>query len=505
MRQKLLIALCSLVFPFLLFSQNRILLDGEVVEKSSKVGIPYAQVKIKNTSIGVVTNFSGEFRIHIPPQFRQDTLQISSIGFATTRIPIQQLIGRDFLSINLGKRIYTLEEISIRDKKRKELNASEIVRKALTHIKQNYSREEQILRGYYRDYLWKDSSYLNLLEAAVKVYDPGFAKHDYRYTDIVLEQYRFSHAHEIDTSYNETYTTGDKIIPEMKMGYAGGNEFAILRLHDPIRNYKHSSFAFVYVLRNHFREFHEFQVDSVLLQDEDILYEISFSLKKNVSFNHIIQGKIFIRATDFAIVKFSYQNLFRPEDPEKGVRYEILVEYQDFEGRMALKYISMNNYLLVRKQGPVFEVTKAELSKNKDLLIITFNKPLEFQSSENPKNYQVKIKGSPCKILRVNHVDIAQVELVLEKNSSSYSSKDLNLEVINVKSAYGDLINIVPMESMYQYREFFVNEIKDGNTEPVDVQTFMDKELSIYEQSVEKKSGFWEDYNFVLSQPLKKK
>lgn len=504
MRCKLLILFISVGFPFLLQGQTHILLQGEVIDSGDKTGIPFAQVKINQTSIGVITNFAGEFRLHIPQAFSQDTLQFSSIGYVTSQIPIQQLIQKDFLSISLGKRIYTLDEVAIRDKKRKNLDADEIVRKALTHIKQNYPREEQILSGYYRDYLWKDSSYLNLLEAAVKVYDPGFAKYDYKHTELALEQFRFSNAHKIDTSFSDTYSSGNKIIPDMQMNYAGGNEFAVLRLHDPIRNYRHPSFAFVFVLRNHFREFHTFQLDSVLLQEEDILYEISFSLKPNSTFKHLVKGKIFIRATDFAIFKFSYQNLFRPEDSEEGIRYEILVEYQEFEGRMALKYISMNNYLLVRKNAPVFQVKKTELSPDGKRLFVSFNQPLEFRSSENPDNYKLYVKGKASSILKVSHLDIDKVALYLQKSFSHNSYKDFTLEVTQVSSVYGDVINTVLMEPMYQYREFFVNKIELPGTEPVDVHTFMDKEQSIYDHSIEEKTAFWESYNFVLSQPLKK-
>lgn len=504
MIEKLLIVLVSLCVPLCLFSQNQLVLRGEILDKNTGQGIPYVQIKIKNSSIGVITNFEGEFRLNIPNQFQEDTLQVSSIGYNDRKILIQELLNEDFVSLRLANRIYSIEEIAIQDKKKKELTGSDIVRKAINRIKQNYPREEQVLSGYYRDYLWKDDTYFNLMEAAIKVYDPGFAKYDYKHTQTVLEQFRFSNAYEVDTSFANSYASGEKVIPEMQMGYRGGNEFSILRLHDPIRNYRRPSFAFIYVFQRDFRLFHEFQVDSVLIQDKDILYEISFSLKESPVFSHIVRGKIFIRASDFAILKLSYANLFRPEDPEEGIRYEILLEYQEYEEKMYLKYVSMNNYLLARKPGPIFQVEKVAVTNNKKRVNVTFSMPLEIESSENIENYTLSIKGNSYKIESIHHLDMNKVELVLQKPITTKSVEEMRLEVHNIKSAYGNLVNTIPMESMYQYREFFVNKIELPNDEPVDVQSFMDKERSIYTHSVAEKPGFWENYNYVLNQALRK-
>src|SRR5688500_2835889 len=65
-------------------------IKGKIVDGSNKP-LPYATIRLKNVSIGVVSNQSGDFRLPLKPQFSRDTLIISYIGYATKKIPIVQL------------------------------------------------------------------------------------------------------------------------------------------------------------------------------------------------------------------------------------------------------------------------------------------------------------------------------------------------------------------------------------------------------------------------------
>lgn len=503
MRWKTQISILLIFLPLLSQGQSWKRIPGEVIDSRNGKGIPYAQVRILNSSLGVITNFSGEFRISIPPKHNRDTLRISSIGYQSRDLPIQTLLDSAFISIALGERVYSLEEIAIKEKRGKELRPEEIVRRAVNQVKKNVPDEEMILKGYYRDYLLREGEYVNLMEAALKVYDKGIQSYDYKKTEIELEQFRFRQDIQVDTFQNGSYATGEKTIPEMEMNYAGQNEFSILRLHDPIRNFKHPSFAFVFITNKYFLKFHNFKLDSLIIQDEDFLYEISFDLVKDPVYKHLIEGKLFIRASDFAILKFSYANLFMPEEEEEGVRYEILVEYQDFEDQMVLKYISMNNYLNARIGNPSFRIDTVVADTSANRLILRFNKALDFRSSGNPKNYKVWIDGTRYKIEKIIHNDPSAVSIPLKKKISINSPDQICLETGNILSSYGEVLNVYPTASMYQYREFFVNEVEIGEWKE-DEKIFMNKELPLYRTEVETIPGFWENYNMVLSQPLKK-
>ncbi|MDW3650544.1 MAG: carboxypeptidase-like regulatory domain-containing protein [Bacteroidia bacterium] len=503
MRWKTQTSILLILLPILSMGQDWKRISGEVKDIRKGMGIPYAQIRILNSSLGVITNFSGEFRISIPERHFGDTLRISSIGYQSKDIPIQSLLDSNFISLPLGERIYSLEEIAIKEKRGKELGAGEIVRRAVNRIKKNVPDESMIINGFYRDYLLREGEYINLMEAALKVYDKGIQTYDYKKTQIELEQFRFRQDIQIDTFQSGSYASGEKMIPEMKMNYAGRNEFSILRLHDPIRNFKHPSFAFVFITNKYFLTYHNFKLDSLIIQDEDFLYEISFELVDDPVYKHLIEGKLFIRASDFAILKFSYTNFFKPEEEEEGVRYEILVEYQDFEEQMVLKYISMNNYLNTRIGNPSFKIDTIRVDTLANRLILRFNKTLDFRSSGNPKNYKVWIDGLRFKVENIVHNDPAEVSIPFRKKLKIDRPDQIRLEAENILSAYGEILNVYPTASMYQYREFFVNEVEIGEWEERE-KVLVNKELPLYRNEVEQIPGFWENYNMVLSQPLKK-
>ena len=503
MHRKTQISILLILLPLLSIGQSWKRIPGEVKDRRNGKGIPYAQVRILNSSIGVITNFSGEFRLVIPTEHFRDTIRISSIGYQSRYIPIQSLLDSNFISVSLGTREYSLKEISIKEKRGKELRPEEIVRRAVNRVKKNVPNEEMMLKGFYRGYLLREGEYVNLMEAALKVYDKGIQSYDYKKTQVELEQFRFRQDILIDTFQSGSYASGEKKIPEMEMNYAGQNEFSILRLHDPIRNFKHPSFAFVFITNKYFLNFHNFKLDSLIIQDTDFLYEISFDMVDDPNYKHLIEGKLFIRASDFAILKFSYINHFKPEEPEEGIRYEILVEYQDFKDKMVLKYISMNNYLNARIGNPTFKIDTVIADTSINCLVLRFNKSLDFRSSGDPKNYKVWIDGVRWKIERIIHDDPSSVSIPFNKKLEVYRPDQIRLETGNILSSYGEILNAYPTASMYQYREFFVNEVEIGEWKEAE-RDFMNKELPLYRSEVKAIPGFWENYNMVLSQPLKK-
>ena len=114
------ISILLILLPLLSIGQSWKRIPGEVKDRRNGKGIPYAQVRILNSSIGVITNFSGEFRLVIPTEHFRDTIRISSIGYQSRYIPIQSLLDSNFISVSLGTREYSLKEISIKEKRGKE-------------------------------------------------------------------------------------------------------------------------------------------------------------------------------------------------------------------------------------------------------------------------------------------------------------------------------------------------------------------------------------------------
>src|SRR5690554_767829 len=80
-----------------------------IVYDPQGVPIPGANVLLKNTTTGVVTNFDGEFSIEVP-QNTDNVLVFSSIGFESKEFPLQ---NQTVISITLQTDVTGLEEVVV--------------------------------------------------------------------------------------------------------------------------------------------------------------------------------------------------------------------------------------------------------------------------------------------------------------------------------------------------------------------------------------------------------
>jgi len=107
------INLVFILFPFILFSQQKI--EGTIYEtnkKNNKIGLPGANLRWLNTSIGAVTDFDGKFTIPYKKEYKK--LIISHVGFTTDTLLIEQA-QKVSLVLNPANR---LDEVVIKNRKK---------------------------------------------------------------------------------------------------------------------------------------------------------------------------------------------------------------------------------------------------------------------------------------------------------------------------------------------------------------------------------------------------
>ena len=105
LQKTLLSAALALVLPFLASAQN-ITISGTVTDQSGETVIG-AAVMVLNTSVGAVTGVDGTYSIQASPNA---TLEVSSMGYTTQRIPVQ---GRTRIDVVLSDDAQALDAIVV--------------------------------------------------------------------------------------------------------------------------------------------------------------------------------------------------------------------------------------------------------------------------------------------------------------------------------------------------------------------------------------------------------
>lgn len=95
-------------------NQQRYTIKGIVIDNATREPVPYANVIVWNSSIGAVTDSTGNFRLtNVPPGTYR--LQASYIGYATTTTPEFLVINnKSFQTIELQETGKTLKEVEIK-------------------------------------------------------------------------------------------------------------------------------------------------------------------------------------------------------------------------------------------------------------------------------------------------------------------------------------------------------------------------------------------------------
>jgi hypothetical protein len=338
------VCICSLLtVTFQAGAQSKIEFKGRILDSETNKPLSFVSIGIPKSGSGVISNEFGEFNYHVPENFEYENIQISIIGYKKVTINASELKPETLITIRLNTEIQMLNEVTVW-----VTPAADIVGRAIQNIRKNYPKKTALFYGYYRDYLKEKGSndYKNLLEAAVVIEDRGFNNEDFEQSKIKLEQIRFNPGFIADTLLNPDYDGKIKRVPYTKM--KASNELALLRFQDPIRNHSREVFSWVYVFDYDFVPEHNFRFESIIADDTSKIFVINFD--KNISRfsdsttrEYWVDGKIYIRSKDYAILKFNYTVTCKLPG-YSGKFFDLKLEYKDFEGKYYLNYLSVCNY-----------------------------------------------------------------------------------------------------------------------------------------------------------------
>jgi hypothetical protein len=137
-------------------------LSGKIVDSKKEEPIKYASVSLYNKPIGTITNTDGNFLLKIHPNFIEDTVIISSMGYAQILIPAYQLLDED---------LFVMNPISIRIKEVKIVSTTpeKLLQNIRNNISVNYSNETKLMTAFYRETIRQDKNYINISEAVIEI------------------------------------------------------------------------------------------------------------------------------------------------------------------------------------------------------------------------------------------------------------------------------------------------------------------------------------------------
>ena len=138
------------------------------VVKDVQSGRPLAHVNIsaEGTEVHTVTNDDGRFTLKTPHQ--PNYIQLSHIGYKTRRQSLRpgQTEG---LQLSMVSNTIELKEVIVSAQ-----DPLEVVKAAMSHIPQNYPKEPELVRCFYRETAQRGSRFISVAEAVTEMYKTGY-------------------------------------------------------------------------------------------------------------------------------------------------------------------------------------------------------------------------------------------------------------------------------------------------------------------------------------------
>jgi len=160
---KILVLLYFISISLSGYSQSKGAVSGIVVNKEDNEPLSFASITLKNHPIGTLSNEEGEFDFYIPESKRNDTIQISFIGFITYEVPVSSALSE--LNIQLQPSSEVLDEVVL-----SKLSPLDFIKNALANIDQNYEHDPFQTIAYYREKFIENGKIISKKEAVFKTY-----------------------------------------------------------------------------------------------------------------------------------------------------------------------------------------------------------------------------------------------------------------------------------------------------------------------------------------------
>lgn len=368
--KKLLLSLSLIIVSVGVNAFSQTGLNGKVIDFMSFQPIESANIYIKNTTIGTITNVDGRFSLQVPEKHHSDTLIISSIGYASYKSVISEFENGE--DIFLEEEIASLDEVILEADTRPK-NGNEVMARAIERLERTMPDAAYLQKGFLRHRERNKNQYKWLIEAAITIYDSDYASNSKDELKINVDEIRKSYdLRDIDSLFtfsaflkskgiktpkgniSRASVTTKKMIEAIRWNderISGLNNLFKGKLN-PFRNVK----DYKAIFGEDMLAGHQFSITDTLVENGRKIYKIRIDkgedfvgLNTPGIYNEGFEPKgwVFIFYDNFAVKKLEYE-LIAASDVQKRrskslfdtqILHKLIINYRDYNNKMYPNYI----------------------------------------------------------------------------------------------------------------------------------------------------------------------
>ncbi|MFK7781126.1 carboxypeptidase-like regulatory domain-containing protein [Psychroserpens sp.] len=361
---------CLFIVSVLSYSQTE--LKNKVVDFTTLLPIESASIYIKNTTIGTVSNQDGKFVLQVSKELEFDTLIISSIGYKSFKIPVNEFDNSE--EIYLEEDIAALDEIILVAETRPK-TGNDIILKAIEKLPENLPDSAYIQKGFLRHKERNAKEFKWLIESAITVYDSGYSvtskdhlkinvdqvrkSYDLRDVDSIFSYYSYLKRYENNRKLKAKNLKRDTIKTSSLVKAIKWNDTRVNGLENLFKgklNLIRNSKSVKALFGQNILEKHQFKLDTILVDNDRKIYKIQITDSKDYVnletkgiFNggYHAKGWVYIYWDNYAIKKIEYE-LIAASDAQKirsktlfgtQTNHKLVMSYMEYNDKMYPSYI----------------------------------------------------------------------------------------------------------------------------------------------------------------------
>jgi hypothetical protein len=367
---KHILGLIVFLICFSAFSQTE--LKNSVLDSETFLPLESASVYVKNTTIGTITNADGKFVLLVPQKYVNDSLVISSIGFKSYKIPVNEFDSS--YDVYLEPDVASLDEILLVADSRPK-TGNDIVLRALERLPNNLPDSAYIEKGFVRHKERNKKEFKWLVEGAITLYDSSYETETSEILKVNVDEVRKSYdLRDIDSLLTYTAYLKDKSnYKDLKARNLRRDTIATSTLVKAIKwndtringlenlfqgklNLVRNSNLSRGLFNESMLDQHLFSLDTILVDNDRKIYKIKISKGKDFinletkgiyNDGYVANGWIYIYWDTYAIKKIEYE-LIAASDAQKSrsktlfgtqVNHKLIINYMEYQDKMYPSYI----------------------------------------------------------------------------------------------------------------------------------------------------------------------